>query len=61
MFSHMSGPNSRTTRLEFHLLHLIIPFEMKPKESFPIVFHVFEVTPVSKPGVSLSNAGLILQ
>ena len=60
MFSHMSGPNSRTTRLKFHLLHLI-PFEMKPKESFPIVFHVFEVTPVSKPGVSLSNADLILQ
>ena len=32
-----------------------MPFEMKPKENFPVVFHVFEVTVVSKPGVSLKR------
>ena len=37
-----------------------MPFKMKPNENFPIVFHVFEVPAMSKLGVSLSNADLIL-
>ena len=68
MFSHMSGPNSRTTRIELHLLHFTCFSKWSPKElssRFPCLQGADRVKAwclslQSSPHLAINIKGLVL-